>query len=371
MNDTPGTHADKTRQDDNELDTRIDRDLKALSTRSRQDPPSLSETIHTLAGESPGRQWEERLMALTGFFKSRPRVATFAAVAVLAAALLVVPFSYQKVVGHQVSLVVAGPGVNQTLMQGIASEFKETLDVDEVKMMAEAGETGTEYTLVAETRGKKGAPAIAQAFARSLTAKGYTARSSSSPIKEKVNGSVYAMVMSNTIEIDVDGKTAEQLEAEIVAALTASGIPNAEVSVTLGDNQMKIEVKAMSEGPIDGDATDDHAQIVLTSGGEVLGGGGESVEVGIKKIRDENGERLIVEVTKNGQTATATIQDAGSLSDDDLAEAVRAQLAAQGVDYEVSCLNGRVKVSSPASDEGSDVRPTTWGKLKQKMNDDN
>ena len=309
-------------------------------------------------------------MAWTGFLKKRPRLATLAATAVVAAALLVVPISYDKVVGHDVTLSLAGDGLNQNLVRGIAAEFKEALDAEMVNVTADQDDGNLLYTFSARATGSN-APAVSEAFARTLTGRGLVAEANSTPVKERVSSNVYAMALDNVVHISIDGKSAEELEAEIAAQLEAAGL-DAQVSVTMeGDDHMRIEVQATAEGPIDEDG---HTQIVLTSGGEPLGGEFEDVSCRMMIKEDASGtQQLTIEVDDNGQTVTATIDDPKSLSDGELAARVHEQLAAQGLDISVSAENGRVRLMSleDAAGQDSNVKKTTWGQLKNKMKDSN
>jgi hypothetical protein len=75
-----------------------------------------------------------------------------------------------------------------------------------------------------------------------------------------------------------------------------------------------------------------------------------------------------VEVTKDGRTVTATVDDAASLSDAELASRIQQILAQQGVDISVSVQDGRIQVLDPAGAGAGaptgGTRETTWGKLK-------
>jgi hypothetical protein len=351
---------------------RVDRDLTALAARNRKNQPPLSQTLRTLSGRRPERGWEERFMVWTGFLKKRPRLATLAATAVVAAALLVVPISYDKVVGHDVTLSLAGDGLNQNLVSGIAAEFKEALDSDMVNVNADQDDGNLLYTFSARATGSN-APAVSEAFARTLTGRGLVAEANSTPVKERVSSNVYAMALDNVVHISIDGKSAEELEAEIATQLEAAGL-DAQVSVTMeGDDHMRIEVQATAEGDCQIHAGE-CPQIVLTSGGEPLGGEFEDVSCRMMIKETASGARqLMIEVDDNGNTVTATVDDPESLSDSELAVRVHQQFAAQGLDVSVSAQNGRVRLMSleGTAEQDSNVKKTTWGQIKNKMKDSN
>jgi hypothetical protein len=349
---------------------RIRRDLGALGARSRQNPPTLARTMNALSGRVPKGTWEERLMAWTGFLKMHPRFAALTVAATVAAALLVVPISYNKVVGHEVAVSLNGAGVSRDLVDALAAEFKDALHADAVSVRVDESDGQTVYTLSAAAREKQ-APAVSRTFASALTARGIPAESHATPIRSKVSGNVYAMAYDNTfgsaIQVEIDGKSAEEIESEILAQLEAAGF-DAQVSVTMdGDDHMKIEVKAESEGPEA--ATGDEAQIVLTKDGQPLGGALETGQVRMTKAVDGAGETLTVEVANGGKTLTAVVEDAGSLSDAELADAVHRKLAEQGLDVSVSAENGKITLLNleDLTDGPAPVEKTTWGRIKKEL----
>lgn len=367
----------RPRHDRSTLNRRIDRDLKALATRSAEDPLPLAQTLHSLSGSRPERRWEERVMAWTGFWKTRPRLVTTAAVALVAAALLMVPVSYTKVVGHEVTLNLSGSNVSREVVGTLAGQFKEALHADAMQVAATLEDGVRGYTFTARAPGRN-APAVAEAFAHNLAGKGYTAEAGSTPIKERVSGNVYAMAYDNVVRVSVDGKSAAELESEIADALAAAGVPNAQVSVTLGGDDdsrtMKVEVTADAEGGPE--AAGSEPQLVLTSNGGDLGGEARECSVRMMKTESTDGSaQLQVDVTRDGTVYTATVENAEALSDADLAAAVHEQLAAQGVDLSVSAQDGRVQVvdlgSGIQAEPESQVKKTTWGKLKQQMKEGN
>ena len=360
-------------------DGAIDRDLQALDARSRRDMKPLAETLATLSGPRRKRTWEEGLMAWTGFWRSRPRWAVAGVVAVLALALLVVPVSYEQVTGHQVAVTVAGAQIERPVMDEIAAGLKTALGADAVEVALRAGDGGFEYTLRANLGAAEGAKArsVADVFARTLTEKGYDARADVTEIRERTSGNVYAMMMDNVIRVSVDGKSAAELETEIAAQLTAAGVPNAEVSVTMdGDDKMEIQISAEARGePGEMDLTQP-TQIVLTKGGEDLGGELEDIGVRIAMLCAEGGpEQMKVDVNQAGRSATAVVSNPQALTDAALAAEISRQLTEQGlVDLSVSVQDGQVEITGldpKAGVLGAAEEKATWGDLKQKYQKSN
>jgi hypothetical protein len=109
---------------------------------------------------------------------------------------------------------------------------------------------------------------------------------------------------------------------------------------------------------------------------------GETADCDVRLMKkvDEAGEHLVVEVTRGGETAVATVDDPASLSDAALAAAVQEQLAAQGLaDVQVEAENGRLEILAGEPGLGTQsgdptIQPegaekTSWGELKKKYED--
>ncbi len=362
-------------------DAAVDRDLAALDARSRHDLKPLATTLANLSGARRRRTWEERLM--TGFWTKRPRLAMAGAVAVLALALLVVPVSYERVTGHQVSVTLTGAQIERPVMDEIAEGLKTALGADEVGVAARRGDSGYEYTLSAgvEAAGNASPKTVAEAFARTLEEKGYHARAEVTPIRERTSGNVYAMMLDNVIRVSVDGKNADELEAEIAQQLAAAGVPNAEVSVTMdGDDRMEVQISAEAEGAPGEIDLEGPTRIMLTMDGEDLGGATQDVGVRVMNTAADDGtERMNVEVDHDGTTAVAVVDDPASLDDAALAAAISDQLVAQGLTgLSVNVSDGKVEVLvvDPeagvlgAAEDGAQKK-ATWGEVKRKYGESN
>jgi len=351
-------------------DAGIDRDLTALGARSRRNVTPLRHFIEGLPAPKPGRPWEEIPMAFLGWFKGRPGVAVPAVVALVAAALLVIPVSYQHTVGQKVTLEVAGADLSRATLDGLVQQFKTALDGGAVRVEARAGDEGTTYALTTTVPANAGASAkaVTGAFVHTLEAKGYTAHAAVDAIREKTSGNVYAMMLDNVIRVSVDGKSAGELETEITQALAAAGIPDAQVSVQMDEpGKMEIQVKAESDGSTP--LPDQPVQLELTSGGQPLGGDLQRAEVRVQRTRDDTGEHLTLDVTDAGKTATVTVDDPGSLADSELAQRISDALAAEGLTgLSVSVQDGKVQVfhaDGAAGNAPAPTQSTSWGNLKK------
>ncbi len=356
-------------------DARIDRDLGALGARSRRDALSLDDLA-----PAPARGMEERRMTRRFRFGTLPRLAAAAGAVAVAAALLLIPVSYQRTVGQRVTLDLSGPDLTPAVAGQVAREFKSALGVEAVRLQAEAGDAGTVFTLAADVPAGTGVSAggVAAAFAGTLTGKGYTVSTDLEPLKRKVSGSVYAMVRDNVIRVEADGKTDAELESEIAARLSEAGVPNAQVTVNReSPDRMEVQVQAESQGePGTGPAVEPEIQI--TTGGEVPDEQSR-VAVGVRRLRDEAGEHLSLDVTAGDRSASVTVDDPASMTDAELAAALHDGLAARGLgDLSVSVQDGRVSVLDPASpgvapagEPGTVGETSSWGALKKKYAGDN
>lgn len=344
----------------------IEKDLSALDARSRLHPPSLERTIQTLSRKE--RVKEERFMGWNGFLKAHARLAMAAGAALVAGALLLVPVSYDKVVGHEVALSVNGAGLDDETVRGIAGELKEALGAEGVGVDAAMDNGSVIYTYTAKTPATR-AGSVAESFVRALETRGIEAASAVSPIKERVSGNVYAMAANSVVAISIDGKSEAELEAEIAAQLAAAGI-DADVSVNIeGDDRMEVDIRAEFEGEAGEEPVE--PQIVLTSEGAPLEGEMETASVKVKMTEDQSNNSMVVEVLDGDETYSATVKDPGSLSDSELASRVEQLLAAQGRQVSVSAEDGRIRVRPLGNPEDGGVRKTSWGKLKQRMSEGN
>lgn len=176
-------------------------------------------------------------------FRRRPWLAP-AFGAALVALILLVPFSYQKTTGYDVSLDLSGPaaaGAAATLAPSLA----KSLGASSASMTA-GGNDGVTLQARVPLLKAAGLATRANAFAAALTARGIPARARVTPVVETVSGNLYAMSRDRAIDINIqaDGKTAAEIEAQIRDQLQAEGISNAEVAVTQQGGQTQIQITA-------------------------------------------------------------------------------------------------------------------------------
>jgi hypothetical protein len=287
-------------------------------------------------------------MATMGSLKQRPWLATAVAVVVVAFALLVIPFSYERVSGHQVSLALAGKNLGMDQVGLIAKEMKALLHTEHVMVRAEESGGAPSFVLTGTAPPSAGVNAVAaaHAFETELGRMGYSASASVSSVRERVNGTVYAYAYDRVIEINLDGKSASAIESEISQRLAEAGVKDAQVSVTKKEDgdQHELKVKVEAHQTSDGGTSSpaEIPQLVLKQDGAPIGGKGFTVR--IEKHHSLDGATLAIHVTQDGKNATAQVAHSDTMSDAALATEIGNQLKAAGLDVIVTVSNGAVEI---------------------------
>lgn len=324
----------------------LEGDLEALRRTSARRLPDLEHTMRAARTRS-AITWREWIMSMTNDTR-RGWLAPVAVAAVAAIALLVVPISYDKTTGHEVTLTLGAAGLDPAALAPIARELKASLGAESVKASMEMDNGVPRATLIANVPADAGASAaaVAQAFATSLESRGYHAVASVEAKRERVSGSVYAFARDQVIRISMDGKSAAELESEIRARLAESGIPNASVSVTevsTPDGQKK-KIKVGIEHDQLGTELEHAAppELVLTKDGQPVEGKGFTVKV--MKKSHAGASALTIEVMHEGRSATAEVSNYESMSDAAVASAIESQLLAAGFRVRVQVTGGQVEI---------------------------
>ncbi len=318
----------------------FDHDLEALRGLSDQALPDLETSLRAARSRASGER-RKGLTTMIGFLKDRPMLATALGVLCVAAALLVIPFSYERTVGYDFALALQGGNVAQPQVREIARSFQSTLGAANATVTAAMENGHLTYTLSASaTRDVRG---VAAAFARGLTNLGYDAQLTATPRREIVSSNVYAYAMSRAIEISMDGKSSAQLESEIRSRLLAAGVTQAQVSVTnVGEHGREIRINAEHTGPRAGALAEEIPDVVLTRDGKPVDAG---LAVRIMKTKDATGATtLTVAVTADGRATTVEIPNAGARGDAALAAEIRSRLLQAGIDAVVTVRGDQISV---------------------------
>jgi len=333
-------------------ESHLDQDLAALRAVSARNVPDLDTTIQTVRRRglesSPG-PWNIRRKLMAGIHsvRTRPAVAAVALGAFVVVAALVVPVSYERVVGNDVALTVSGNGKEQ--VQAIAQDLQGLLGSGGVRVEALAGDGAPRFVLRANSP-MRSAAEVQRAtgeFARKLAAAGYSASVRVTPHRERVRYPAAAYAWDQIIRISVDGKAASELESEIRSRLAEAGVSDAQVSVTDrpgGGRDIQLKVERQNVGdPSTAPPETGLPQLILTKGGAPVEGEGFAVK--IQRKRASGGPTtLVVEVTSNGKTAKAEIPNSESMSDADMTSAITTQLRQAGIDILVAVENGKIRV---------------------------
>ncbi len=219
---------------------RLGSDLRALSEQSRLNLPTIDRTAQRLRKHNRRRSEEDSIMKVLHSLKGHPAMATVLGIAIVAAVLLAVPISYTKTTGYRATLEIAdAAGVD---ISAVAAEFGKALDTENV--MVRAGVGGAKISATLPARAPVTIDGIASGFARALTEKGVPATAGVVRLTERVTGNVYAMAANEIIEIRVnsEGKTDEEIEADIRAQIEAAGLEACLVDVETGNGEKRIEI---------------------------------------------------------------------------------------------------------------------------------
>lgn len=332
-----------------------ERDLEALRELTARDIPELETTIHAIrrrGAEAGPRPWNSRrfFMALVHSFRTRPVVATALVVAAVVLVGLIAPVSYDRVVGQDVALAVAGKEMSPQEVSTVAQGLKGALGASHV--MAEAISEGAQPCVVfhATLPRRSGADVRRSAaeFARTLAAAGRSASVQVTPRRERVRYPAVAYALDQMIRISVDGKVASQLEAEIRAALVQAGVPDAQVSVTDlpgGGREVKMTVERTQQGGTPPVAPEPVPQIVLTKNGAPITPG-EGISVKIQKKVINGATTLALEVVAKGRTAKFEVPNSDSMSDTALSQTISAHLKQAGIDAQVTVAAWKISIDS-------------------------
>jgi hypothetical protein len=181
-------------------------------------------------------------MKLFRSLRARPIVATAIGVAVVAVALLAVPISYERTVGYQATLSI--PSVDPSQCESIAADFAKLLKTKEFNYSQDA-KSGTTITARVPVRPRRVVEGLAMAYAQTLSMRGLSARTSVTPVTQRILGNVYAAAANQIVEIHVtrDGKTNEQIAEEVREQLAANGMPGADVEISQEGDQMRMQVR--------------------------------------------------------------------------------------------------------------------------------
>lgn len=182
---------------------------------------------------------------------ARPRMLTAVLTGGLLAAGLLWPVSYERTVGHTVTLSVppapgAAPGGERERGRGLAQRLKQAVGAGSVRVSASGPAAPLVLTARVPSHSKKEVEQKLAGLTAALRAEHLAVTTSIEPRIERHTGRVYAMALDKLIDIRVDttGKTDSQVETEIRDQLTRSGMTPDNVQFQRTGDESKAEIEA-------------------------------------------------------------------------------------------------------------------------------
>lgn len=226
-------------------------DFEALRAASRRGLPTFAETARAFADTMRKRQERGVVMRFLYGWHARPRLGALAVGTLVAAAFLVVPISFDRTVGHEVSFTLAGFEAGSSTVTEIAKEMGGVLGAERMEVRlaapADASVSGAvpEHRLVARTaeRSGKKAEAAASAYAAALAARGIAADYAVAPVRERVRSNVYLAAANSIINLRTAGRSADEIASDLRSQLESAGVTGAEIDVTSDENCSKVCVR--------------------------------------------------------------------------------------------------------------------------------
>ncbi len=234
----------------------IQRDLCALRVTTERDLPPFAATADQLraAVQRPERArvslglrpaaWQSGRAAPTWRrIGATPRWRWVAAAPAAAIALVFVPFSYPTVVGHDVTLTVPKQ-LAPASRDEVARAFRAGLQGAELRV--EASDAMTIFHARIPQRSAREARAMAAAFAAALEKRQLPVRIAVSPRRATSSGNVFALASRRIeqIRIDLRGRSAAEIEAELHTRLAEAGFSDAWVFVEQDGEHTHLELRA-------------------------------------------------------------------------------------------------------------------------------
>ena len=304
-----------------EADRALERDLQTYKTSTDRDLPDIDTTARVLRDHAEGLRAiheESMTMKIRRFVTRRPALAVAGALAVVAVVLGVVPVSYERTTGHDVTLTLEAPRGDAAFVSTVADRFGALLGADDLRV-SRAAPDGDAIVLRASVPSRRGAEIErkADAFAAALGEKGIAATVSVTPVKERISSSLYAYAMQTVIElrVDVAGRTAEEIEADVRAQLEAAGIENPDVQVSRDGDRTEVRIQADDE--VEGQDRDRQFNLTMK--------GSDTLNARLHEFRVER---------RPGMT------------DADVKAEIERQMREAGVEGEVTVENGRVEIQA-------------------------
>ena len=228
-------------KDPRATDDALAADLRAFRASTELDLPSREDTVRA-SRPNVLEMRERRIVRTMRILKRRPALTTLAGATALAVALIFVPISYERTVGHDVTLDVRGAPLGDARLQSIANELKTSLGADGVKVLASP--SGTRLEVFSPMRSRSEVDEVAITIANGLAGSGFRSSARVEPRAESISGNVWAYAGDRVIELTIhrDGRSSAEIEADLRRQLEDAGFENPEVSVQLSGDETSIEI---------------------------------------------------------------------------------------------------------------------------------
>jgi hypothetical protein len=252
-------------------------DLRALRASTARDLPSLDDAVGAIQADALSARKRRERTAMD-LLRKRPALATLAGATALAIALIFVPFSWERTVGHDVALEIRGSQSSDAELDGIATGLKESLQADGVKVIANDG--GCRFEAYSPIASRASVNAILIALANDLARGGLNSSARVEPRIESISGNVYAFAGDQMIELTVEraGRSSIEIEDDLRRQLEDAGFEDAQVSVSLSGDEIRIDISGQAEDADGGDRKE--VQLKL----ERRGGGDEPMQVQMQRF---------------------------------------------------------------------------------------
>ncbi len=319
----------------------ISGDLNALRTMTSRDLPPLTSMLTSTIGargEAPTALPGGIFMNALRNAKTRPWLTTALGTAAVALVLLFIPVSYDRLIGSELTLRLGGAEITPGALREIASDLRTKLGAEKIRVEADAapkggtlphGSTVSGTTLTAEIPDAswRRVGRLAVDYARALAARGIQAAPRVRPRFEKVHGNVYAAI-GNLMEIRIqtEGKSDQEIAAEIRGQLLAAGLTDATVEVSRQNGRTEVRVEAQR-----------------TATGDEGGAEEPDPEFRISLDGQEPADPQI-----QTQKCEVRVHRTEGMTDQQVIDDVKRQLQEQGVnDAEVYFENGKIQIKRP------------------------
>lgn len=295
-------------------DKALSADLQALRRATAVELPTMEETVRAVTRQRTTR--EETIMSTTiRSLTQKPWLTTAAAAVVIALALLVVPVSYERTVGHDIRVSLDGTLVDQDQIQALVTDLESSLEAEGVRVRGLGDRTVIEVG--SPIRSRDQVEASAARLTSTLAGEGLAAEVSIRPRVERVTGNVYAAARWRIVGLEVrrSGRSPAEVEQDLRAQLAAAGYEDPQVSVELAPDQTSIRIESTTDQ------------------------GSGSRQLVRRMVRRGDGGDF------NVQMKDLDYQPEPGMTDEEIRQDILRELDSQGIhDAEVTVENGRIEI---------------------------